>query len=77
MTYEIDKALQTIEFELDEEGGKIESEAAMSIKTTAMLPEKVKERKLYLDDEFTIFLKETDKDIPYFAAMINDITKFE
>lgn len=76
-TYKIGKALQTIEFELDEEGGKIKSEAGMSVEMTAMLPEEVKERKFYLDDEFTIFLKETDKDIPYFAAMINDITKFE
>ena len=61
---------------VDEEGGKNKSEAGMSVEMTAMLPEEVKERKFYLDDEFTIFLKETDKDIPYFVAMINDITKF-
>lgn len=76
-TYKIGTALQTIEFELDEEGGKIKSEAGMSAEMTAMLPEEVKERKFYLDDKFIIFLKETDKDVPYFSAIINDITKFE
>ena len=30
-----------------------------------------------LNDEFTMFLKEKDKDMPYFAANIEDITLFQ
>ena len=75
--YEIDEALQTIKFELDEKGGKIKSEAGMMVRENAILLTENIERNFYLDDEFIIFLKEEDKDKPYFAAKINDITKFE
>ena len=34
-------------------------------------------REFYIDDTFAIFLMEEDKDTPYFAAKINDITKFQ
>ena len=68
--------MQTIEFELDEKGGKIKSEAGMMNREMALLPAE-QERKFYFDDEFTIFLKETDKEKPYFAAKIQDITKFQ
>ena len=74
--YRIEKAMQTIEFELDEKGGKIKSEAGMMNREMALLPAE-QERKFYFDDEFTIFLKETDKEKPYFAAKIQDITKFQ
>ncbi len=74
--YKIEKAMQTIEFELDEKGGKIKSEAGMMNREMALLPAE-QERKFYFDDEFTIFLKETDKEKPYFAAKIQDITKFQ
>ena len=36
-----------------------------------------KKREFYIDDTFAIFLIEEDKDTPYFAAKINDITKFQ
>ena len=75
--YEIDEALQTIKFELDEKGGKIKSEAGMMVRENAILLTENIERNFYLDDEFIIFLKEEDKDKPYFAAKINDIIKFE
>ena len=76
-SYYISKALQTIKFELDSTGGKIKSEAAMMVRETAALitePEEI--RHFNLDDEFVIFLKEKDSKLPYFAAKINDITKF-
>lgn len=75
----IAKAIQTIEFELDEKGGKIKSEAAIDmIKTTAFIPTDIPTpRYFYLDDTFAIFLKEESKDVPYFAARIDDITKFQ
>ena len=74
--YCIDKALQTIQFELDEKGGKIKSEAGMSLKATAIMPTE-KPRDFLVDDTFTIFLKEEGRDLPYFAAQISDISQVQ
>lgn len=75
---EIVKALQTIEFELNEKGGKIKSEAGMdTIKATAIAEKPKNTRYFFVDDTFAIFLKEKSKDIPYFGAKINDITKYQ
>ena len=71
----ISDALQTVEFVLNEKGGKVKSEAAIGTKYTAA-PED-KPRKLYLNDTFALFIKEESKDKPYFAAKITDITKFQ
>ena len=71
----IDKAIQTIQFELDKTGGKIKSEAGMSVGMSAILPEKIRE--FSLDNTFAIFLIEDGKDNPYFAGKISDITKFQ
>ncbi len=74
--YMIDKALQTIQFELDKKGGKIKSEAGMMIKATSLLtPDEP--RQCFLDDTFTIFLVEQSQDLPYFAAKISDITQVQ
>ena len=72
----ISDALQTIEFLLDEKGGKVKSEAAIGVKETAM-PNEEEPKRLYLNDTFTLFLKEESKDKPYLAAKITDITKFQ
>lgn len=47
----------------------------MTKESVAILPEE--ERNFHFDDEFTIFLKEKDKDKPYFSALITDITEFQ
>ena len=73
----IEQAIQTIQVEMDKSGGKIKSEALISMKTCAIAPQKEENRYFYLNDEFTIFLKEADKDAPYFAANIEDITLFQ
>ena len=74
--YCIDKAVQTIQFELDEKGGRIKSEAGMSAGTTSIKP--VEEpRDFLVDDTFTIFLKEEGRDLPYFAAQISDISQVQ
>lgn len=31
----------------------------------------------YVDDTFTIFLREKGQDLPYFAGRVEDITKFQ
>ena len=74
--YEIEKAIQTIEFELDKKGGKITSEAGMMTRNMSiMMPEEIRE--FSIDDTFAIFLIEEGKDVPYFAGKISDITKFQ
>ena len=75
-SYLIEKAIQTIQFELDKTGGKIKSEAGMMVtKTATLLPDELRE--FVIDDTFAIFLKENGKDKPYFAGKISDITKFQ
>ena len=72
----IEKALQTIEFELDRTGGKIKSEAGMMVRNeSAILLDDIRE--FALDNTFAIFLKEEGKENPYFAGKIDDITKFQ
>lgn len=75
----IEQAIQTIELEMDKSGGKLKSEAAIVMtKEMAIMPsEEVENRYFYLNDEFTMFLKESGKDMPYFAANIEDITLFQ
>ena len=74
--YVIDKAIQTIEFELNKKGGKIKSEAGMTNRAISIQIEEEK-REFSVDNTFSIFLIERGKDTPYFAAKISDITKFQ
>lgn len=74
--YYIEKALQTIEVELDRTGGKIKSEAGMmNAKVTSVEIEEPRE--FSLDNTFGIFLIEEGKEKPYFAGKISNITKFQ
>ncbi len=74
--YMIYKALQTIQFELDEEGGKIKSEAGIGMKNTSIaMPETP--RYFDVDQAFTIFLVEEGEELPYFAAKISDIDNIQ
>ena len=75
----IDKALQTIELKLDKEWWEIKSEAwiALSNRSISMEPPKVENRYFYFDKPYIMFLKEENKDLPYFAAQISDITLFQ
>lgn len=75
--YKIEKALQMIEFELDKAGGKVTSEAGMMVREQSIELEPAEKREFFIDDTFAIFLKEEGKDTPYFAGLINDITKFQ
>ncbi len=74
----ISKAIQSIEFSIDEKGGKIKSEAAMDMTLgVTAISEPKKPRYFYLDDTFAMFLREEGKELPYFAARVEDITKFQ
>lgn len=78
---EIQKAIQTIKFSLDEKGGEIKSEAAIDMKmmATSIDSEIIGKQPRYfnVDDTFAIFLREKGKSKPYFAGRIDDITKFQ
>ena len=73
--YKIEKAIQTIDFELDKTGGKIKSEAGMMVNKSAIFHDEIRE--FSIDNTFTIFLIENQKEHPYFAAKITDISKVQ
>ena len=73
--YTIEKAIQSIMFSLDEKGGKVKSEAGMDVKYETSTIEKY--RNFYVNDIFALFLKESNKDKPYFALRVDDISKFQ
>ena len=72
----IDKAMETVQFEMDNTGVKLKSEAAMAIMKTSFEPAK-NPRYFYFDDTFIVFLKEKDKKKPYFALRVHDISNFQ
>lgn len=77
-TAEIDEAIQTIKFELDNTGGEVKSEAVISTKVTSALQQNDYEPRYFnFDDEFTLFLKEDGKELPYLAVQITDISLYQ
>lgn len=74
--YTIEKAIQSIKFSLDEKGGKVKSEAGMDVKFETTASNK-KIRNFYVDDTFALLLKESNKEKPYFALRVDDISKFQ
>lgn len=73
---EIEKAVQTIQMKLDNKGGSIKSEAAMAVTKSSVVFDTAEPRNFSFDKDFVIFLKEANKEIPYFAASISDINLF-
>lgn len=73
--YYVEKALQTIQFLLNEKGGKVKSEAGMGVKNFS-LRDNENPRYFHFDNTFTLFLKEKESILPYLAIQIEDINKF-
>ena len=74
----INKALESIQFNMDSKGVQLKSEAAMTfVESIGPGVDKPKPRLFYFDDTFVIFLKEQNKKFPYFALRVHDITKFQ
>lgn len=69
--YLLDKVIQTVEFKMDNEGGKVKSEAGMNTKYISLAG-----RFFDFTDNYMIFIKEEDKEIPYLMINISDIEKF-
>ena len=74
--FEINEAMQTIEFELDKIGGKIKSEAVIEMRIGAIMMPEENPRHFNFDDTFYLFLIEEGEEKPYFAARIQDIENF-
>lgn len=75
----ISQALQSIKFSLDKSGGKIKSEAGMSLQFDSAIMEEpeVEKRDFNFDSTFVMFLSEDGKDLPYFGAVIDNITLYQ
>lgn len=65
----IEQALQTIDFELNNYGGSVKSEALIEAFKSALLE---KGREFIFNNDFILFLKEEDKTKPYFALKVDN-----
>ena len=65
----IKQALQTIDFDLNNVGGSVKSEAVINA-TQKVSNEKI--RKMIFDSDFILYLKEENKEQPYFALKVDD-----
>lgn len=75
--YIITQALQNMQFQMDEAGAKLKSEAAMEVGETGALPnidiEPVQYRYFHYTGRYAIFVTEDiGKEEPYFAMLVND-----
>ena len=73
--YMISQALQTIQFKLDNKGGSLKSEAAISVMETSLRPLEETPRYFMFNKPFVLFLMEDGKEKPYYAMKV-DSTDF-
>ena len=66
----IRQALQTINFELNNYGGSVKSEALIEALKQSSLDIN---REFIFDDDFILYLKEADKEKPYFALKVDNL----
>ncbi len=67
----IRQALQTIDFELNNVGGSVKSEAVIEATKNAIVDIK---KKMIFDSDFILYLKEESKEQPYFALKVDDVS---
>lgn len=68
----INQALQVIDFELDNYGGHVKSEALIETMKEALIVKGEKNMNIIFNDDFLLYLKEEDKNVPYFALKVVD-----
>ncbi|MBE7704214.1 MAG: hypothetical protein E7Z90_00205 [Cyanobacteria bacterium SIG29] len=68
----VSQALQTIQFNLDNKGGSLKSEAIITIMKTALEPQPTQPRYFLFNKPFVLFLMEQGKEKPYYAMKVND-----
>lgn len=74
-SFEIEKAMQNIEFELDRNGGTVQSEAVILTQVTGIpfFKEISEIRHFDFDDTFYLFMIEKGKKAPYLAMRIEEL----
>ena len=70
--YMISQALQTIQFKLDNKGGSLKSEAAISVMETSLRPVEETPRYFIFNKPFVLFLVEDGKEKPYYAMKVDN-----
>ena len=74
----ISQALQTADFNLNNTGVKLKSEAIMDIKVMSMpLTVKQKGRNFFFNNTFVIFMKEKNQSLPYFAMRVRNMDLYK
>ncbi len=74
----ISKAIETVQFKMDETGVKLKSEAGMMMATSAAPGFDVEiPRFFYCDGRYVIFMLDEGKDKPYFALKVADAKKLQ
>ncbi len=71
--YIISQALQTIKFKMNNKGGSLKSEAAIAVMRTSLVPPNERPRYFIFDKPFVLFLKEHNKNKPYYAMKVDNI----
>ena len=74
----IAQALQNVDFNMNNSGVKLKSEALMDIKTMSMpIPAENWGRNFYFNKTFYLFMKEKNKPLPYYAMRVEDLSLYK
>lgn len=74
----IAQALQNVDFNMNNAGVRLKSEALMDIKTMSMpMPVDNWGRNFYFNKTFYLFMKERNKQLPYYAMRIQDLSLYK
>ena len=73
----ISKAIETVQFNMDEKGVKLKSEAAMMVEKAIIgFQPDIEPRYFYFDDRYVVFIEEQGKK-PYFAMKVEDAKELQ